>query len=159
MPPTIRPFEHTRFGACVTDIVLNHLDDETWHSVEQAFHEYAFLVFPKLHPSEAAQASFAERFGDIVRFRKDQKAVPISNVRPDGTLLTPDDFLYKEQRGNEVWHGTASTCRWLRKRARFAPLRCRRAAGRPSSQICVQPMMRWTTILRVASSPPQSTRY
>lgn len=109
MRPTITPLDAT-FGATVTDIDLANMDEATWQCVEDAFHEYAVLVFPAQDLSDEAQVAFASRFGDIELLRGDPeaKAVPISNRKPDGTLLKPDEHGYKTLRGNEGWHTDSS---------------------------------------------------
>ena len=45
MAPTIAALDAT-LGATITDIDLSNLDDETWATVEDAFHQYALLIFP-----------------------------------------------------------------------------------------------------------------
>lgn len=104
MEPTVTPIKDTTFGATITDIDLNHLTEGTWRCVEDAFHEYAALVFPAQHLSEEAQVAFGMRFGEIEILRESAKAVQISNKKPDGTLLKDEDFRFKALRGNEGWH-------------------------------------------------------
>ena len=109
MQPTITPLDAT-IGAKITDIDLASLDDETWKIVEDAFHQYAALVFPGQNLTEEAQVDFASRFGDIevLRGNTDQKAVNISNQKPDGSIMQPDEHRYKTLRGNEGWHTDSS---------------------------------------------------
>ena len=38
----------------------------------------------------------------------EQKAVAISNVKPDGTIMGADEHRYKALRGNEGWHTDSS---------------------------------------------------
>ena len=85
--PTITPLDAS-FGAVVTDIKVADMDAAEWRAVEDAFHEYAALVFPDQHPSEEEQIAFGERFGDIEPLRPDptKKAVPITNLKEDGSL-------------------------------------------------------------------------
>ena len=45
MAPSIVPLD-TTLGATVTDIDLASMDHATWKCVEDAFHEYAALIFP-----------------------------------------------------------------------------------------------------------------
>lgn len=45
MQPTITPLDAS-LGATITDIDLADLDETTWSIVEDAFHEYAALIFP-----------------------------------------------------------------------------------------------------------------
>ncbi|MFT6579951.1 MAG: alpha-ketoglutarate-dependent taurine dioxygenase [Alphaproteobacteria bacterium] len=105
MEPTITPIDAT-FGATITNIDLSNMDAATWRRVEDAFHTYAALVFPAQHLSADAQVAFSSRFGDIELLRDDPdaKAVPISNQKPDGGVLKPDDARFKSLRGNEGWH-------------------------------------------------------
>ena len=56
--PTITPLDAS-FGAVVTDIKVADMDAAEWRAVEDAFHEYAALVFPDQHPSEEEQIALA----------------------------------------------------------------------------------------------------
>ena len=78
--------------------------------MEDGFHEYAALVFPNQHLTEEAQIAFANRFGEIeiLRGNTEMKAVRISNQKPDGSILQPDEHRYKTLRGNEGWHTDSS---------------------------------------------------
>ena len=109
MEPTVTPIDAT-LGAVVTDLELARMDDVTWKAVERAFHERALLIFPGQHLAEEAQVAFANRFGDIELLAADpeQKAVAISNRKPDGTIMGPDEHRYKSLRGNEGWHTDSS---------------------------------------------------
>src|SRR5687768_18078295 len=109
MEPTITPIDAT-LGAVVTGLTLGRLDASTWKTVEQAFHEHAVLVFPDQHLTEAEQIAFANRFGDIELLTADveQKAVPISNQKPDGSVMGADEHRFKSLRGNEGWHTDSS---------------------------------------------------
>ncbi len=104
MAPTVTPHEGRSLGATITDIDLTDLDEATWRCVEDAFLVYAALVFPAQHLSEEAQVAFGGRFGDIEILREGLKAVRITNERPDGTTMKPDEFRFKSLRGNEGWH-------------------------------------------------------
>ena len=92
MEPTITPIEAT-LGATITDIDFGDLDDATWSHVENAFHEYAALIFPGQNITEDAQIAFACRLGEIeiLRQNPDAKAVSISNRKPDGSILEPEE--------------------------------------------------------------------
>lgn len=109
MAPRIVPIAAT-LGAVVTDLELARMDAATWKIVEDAFHEYALLVFPGQHLTESEQVAFANRFGEIELLAPDpeQKAVAISNRKPDGTILSPDEHRFKSLRGNEGWHTDSS---------------------------------------------------
>jgi alpha-ketoglutarate-dependent taurine dioxygenase len=109
MEPTIAPLDAS-LGAVVTGVRLARMDARTWKAIEDAFHERAVLVFPGQHLAEAEQIAFANRFGDIELLASDpeQKAVAISNQKPDGTVMGPDEHRYKSLRGNEGWHTDSS---------------------------------------------------
>ncbi len=104
MAPTITPHEGQSFGATITDIDLSDLDEATWRIVEDAFHEYAALVFPAQHLSGADQVAFGKRFGEIEILREGQEGVQISNQKLDGTVMKPEESRFKSLRGNEGWH-------------------------------------------------------
>jgi alpha-ketoglutarate-dependent taurine dioxygenase len=109
MGPTIAPIAAT-LGAVVTDLQPAWMDARTWKAVERAFHEYAVLIFPGQHLAEEEQVAFANRFGDIeiLAPNPEQRAVAISNQKPDGTILGPDEHRFKSLRGNEGWHTDSS---------------------------------------------------
>jgi alpha-ketoglutarate-dependent taurine dioxygenase len=109
MKPKITPIDAT-LGAVVTDLALAHMDAPTWKIVEQAFHDHAVLVFPGQNLTESEQVAFANRFGDIELLAPDpeQKAVAISNQKPDGTVMGADEHRFKSLRGNEGWHTDSS---------------------------------------------------
>lgn len=105
---TVTPLE-TTLGARITDIKIAAMTDTDWKTVEQAFHDHGALVFPDQHVTDDEQIAFAERFGDIELLRDgSQKAVPISNRKPDGTAMSADETRFKTLRGNEGWHTDSS---------------------------------------------------
>jgi len=105
---TITPLDAS-FGARITDIDLANMSESEWRTVEDAFHEYGALVFPGQHLSDEEHAAFGERFGDIEYLRDGKaKAVPISNVKPDGSIMAPKEKRYESLRGNEGWHTDSS---------------------------------------------------
>jgi len=109
MQPTITPLDAT-VGAIVTDVDLADMDAAAWNSVEAGFHEYAALVFPGQNLNDESQVAFANRFGEIELLRDDPKAkaVHVSNQKPDGSIMQPDEHRYKSLRGNEGWHTDSS---------------------------------------------------
>ena len=109
MEPKIAPVDAT-LGAIVTGLDLSRMDAPTWTRVEQAFYDHAVLVFPAQGLSAEAQVAFANRFGEIELLAPDpeQKAVAISNQKPDGTVFAPDEHRFKSLRGNEGWHTDSS---------------------------------------------------
>jgi alpha-ketoglutarate-dependent taurine dioxygenase len=109
MEPRVTPIAAT-LGAVVTDLELARMDASTWEAVEEAFHQHAILVFPGQHLTEEQQIAFANRSGEIELLAPDpgQKAVAISNQKPDGTVLEADEHRFKSLRGNEGWHTDSS---------------------------------------------------
>jgi alpha-ketoglutarate-dependent taurine dioxygenase len=109
MEPKVTPIDAT-LGAVVTGFALSQMDASAWKIVEQAFHDHAVLVFPGQHLTEDEQVAFANRFGDLELLAPDpaQKAVAISNQKPDGTVMTADEHRFKSLRGNEGWHTDSS---------------------------------------------------
>ena len=97
-------------GAVVTDVELARMTPSAWKTVEQAFHDHAVLVFPGQNLTEAEQVAFANRFGDIELLAPDpeQRAVAISNRKPDGSIMGPDEHRFKSLWGNEGWHTDSS---------------------------------------------------
>src|SRR5207245_11686243 len=102
MEPKTAPIDAT-LGAVVTGLDLARLDALTWKTVEQAFHEYAVLVFPTQNLSEEAQVAFANRFGHIELLAPDsaQKAVAISNQKRDGSVMGAEKYSFTSLPGNE----------------------------------------------------------
>lgn len=98
---SLQPLPKT-FGAIVTDVRLNDIDDSLFAELYRAWLQYALLIFPGQHLSDAEQVVFARRFGDLV---EGLEAVELSNVLPDGRLRdAPDDDMMKIIRGNMHWH-------------------------------------------------------
>ena len=95
-------------GAVISDISLAKLDNIAWRIIEDAFHEYAVLIFPNQHLSGDEQVAFAERFGEIEYLVSNAKIVPISNQRPDGKPIPVDNHRSQVMRGNEGWHTDSS---------------------------------------------------
>ncbi len=105
--PTVVPLEST-LGARVMDIDLGRMSETDGEAVLEAFHEYGALVFSGQDITDAEQVAFGRRFGEIELLRGGEEAVPISNRRPDGTAMTPDEKRYQSLRGNEAWHTDSS---------------------------------------------------
>src|SRR5215471_16455664 len=104
---SIQPASAT-LGAIVTGVNLTNLTDTEWRQIDAAFHEHAVLIFPGQHLSAEAQTAFGERFGPIEQLVSGRNIVPISNRRPDGTLLADHENGMKVMMGNEGWHTDSS---------------------------------------------------
>ena len=105
--PTITPLDAS-FGARITGMKLATMSAAEWTAVEDAFHEYGALVFPDQYLGEEEHVAFGDRFGDIEIIKEGQKAVQVSNQKPDGSTMTPEEKRYQTLRGNEGWHTDSS---------------------------------------------------
>jgi alpha-ketoglutarate-dependent taurine dioxygenase len=95
----VRPVDAC-FGAIVTDVDLRRIDDTTWHTIHEAWIEYALLIFPGQFLARDEQDAFARHFGDL-----EFGAAPITNLDKDGNVHSEaDDDRVKSIRGNEGWH-------------------------------------------------------
>ena len=97
----VEPLKDTTFGAVVTGLKLAEIDEATFAELYRNWLDYALLVFPGQHLSNAEQVAFAKRFGT-----PEFELAPISNVRPDGTVRPEDnaDDVIKVLKGNMGWH-------------------------------------------------------
>ena len=95
----VEPLDAT-FGAVVTGVKINALDDTTWRDLYAAWLEYALLIFPSQHLNRVEQVAFAKRFGPL-----EFELAPLSNVKADGTvILDADNDILKVLKGNMGWH-------------------------------------------------------
>jgi alpha-ketoglutarate-dependent taurine dioxygenase len=102
----IRPTDAT-LGAFVTDVRLADLDDAAWTEIEDAFHEFAILIFPGQHLTNEEQQAFGRRFGEFDELSA-TGLTPISNQMKDGTLVDPGHPGMTILKGNEGWHTDSS---------------------------------------------------
>ena len=110
----ISPTDAT-LGAIITGISLSAVDGKSWSAIEEAFHEYAVLIFPGQHLSAEVQVAFAKRFGAIEHLVADKEIVPVSNRREDGSLYEDQEHRAQILRGNEGWHTDSSYMRLAAK--------------------------------------------
>ena len=145
MDPRVTPIDAT-LGAVVSGLTLSQMDASTWKTVERAFHDHAVLVFPAQHLTEDEQVAFANRFGDIELLAPDpeQKAVAISNQKPDGTVMNADEHRYKSLRGNEGWHTDSSYMPLAAKASVLSAQVVPSADGETGGPTCGRPTMRST---------------
>jgi alpha-ketoglutarate-dependent taurine dioxygenase len=87
------------FGAAVTDVRLAALDASAFQTLYAAWLQYGLIYVPGQFLSPDEQISVAGRFGPL-EFRR----IPISNVRADGQLRSPDDDWMRVLKGNQGWH-------------------------------------------------------
>ena len=95
----------TTFGAVVTGIRLNTIDEATWEALHAAWLEYSLLVFPAQHLKRAEQIAFAKRFGPL-----EFEMAALSNVKADGSLRQEqdNDDMMKILKGNMGWHADST---------------------------------------------------
>jgi alpha-ketoglutarate-dependent taurine dioxygenase len=109
----IVPSEAT-LGAVVSGVPLASLDDETFDTIERAWHEHAVLVFPEQHLLESEQVVFSRRFGSLERSLTanttgaDPEIIVLSNIREDGTLWAAESEWALFLKGNNYWHTDSS---------------------------------------------------
>ena len=109
----IRPSAAT-LGAVVTDVRLGALSKAEWHAIEDAFHVFSVLVFPRANLTEAEHIALSRRFGLLERSlsqRTDRQEISLlSNVVKDGAVAKPNDALGLFLKGNRYWHTDSKDC-------------------------------------------------
>jgi alpha-ketoglutarate-dependent taurine dioxygenase len=105
--PSMEPCDAT-LGAVVREFRLAELNDDHWRAIEDAFHEFAVLIFPGQHLRAEDQVAFGRRFGEIEHLYGTSGHIPISNQCKDGSLLDDEDPAMQIMRGNEGWHTDSS---------------------------------------------------
>lgn len=107
------------FAAEIGDADLSKpLSADDWRAVEDAFHEFAVLIFPGQRLTQRQHVDFARRFGPIdpsmvadldgVEARVMTDIADVSNLLPDGEIWTADSRLRSFQMGNRLWHTDSS---------------------------------------------------
>ena len=98
-------------GATVRDIDLAEMDDGTFAQVQEAWHEYAVLVFPGQGLSDADHIAFTRRFGALERGLRRSGSAGLgrmSNVDKNGATVDDENIQARFQRGNRDWHTDSS---------------------------------------------------
>lgn len=103
------------FGAEITGVDLRDLDDATFAEIEEAFETYSILVFPEQKLDDDSQIAFSRRFGELEttqghianNFTVRHVSV-ISNLDPEGRLMTADDPRVLYRLGQRNWHSDSS---------------------------------------------------
>jgi alpha-ketoglutarate-dependent 2,4-dichlorophenoxyacetate dioxygenase len=122
----IRPL-HPHLGAEVTGIDLAApLPDDDFAAIAAAFNRHAVLVFPVQPLGDEQQIAFSLRFGPLetspeyAGSKKSRLVRPeisdISNLDPDGRVMSAEDQRLLFNRGNQLWHTDSSF--------KFVPARC-----------------------------------
>ena len=101
----IAPMEKKTFGAVVTNVALGKLSDHEFATIEAAFLEYGFLVFPEQFLSNEDSIAFGQRFGEL-EFGA-TSLLSNQDVYEDGSAGEILDIESQRMRmiiGNEAWH-------------------------------------------------------
>ena len=105
---SVEPCDAT-FGATLTGVSLDALDDDEWERIATAFAHYALLIFPGQHLDREAQRAFACRFGPLeTELMGDEPVVVIANTDRAGGVRSSDHPVFHVLRGNEGWHTDSS---------------------------------------------------
>jgi alpha-ketoglutarate-dependent 2,4-dichlorophenoxyacetate dioxygenase len=122
----VRPL-HPHIGAEVTGVDLARtLAPDAVAAIEAAFNRHAVLVFPGQPLSDEQQIDFSRLFGPLEtspeyagskKSRLDRPEIAdISNLDPDGKVMSAEDKRLLFNRGNQLWHTDSSF--------KFVPARC-----------------------------------
>ena len=118
---------HPHLGAEVTGLDLARpLPPDVFAALEAAFNRHAVLVFPGQPLSDEQQIAFSRLFGPLetspeyAGSRKSRLNRPeiadISNLDPEGRVMSAEDKRLLFNRGNQLWHTDSSF--------KFVPARC-----------------------------------
>jgi alpha-ketoglutarate-dependent 2,4-dichlorophenoxyacetate dioxygenase len=118
---------HPHLGAEVTGLDLAHpLAAEEFAEIERAFNRHAVLVFPGQPLTDDQQIAFSRLFGPLetspeyAGSKKSRLGRPeiadISNLDPEGRVMTAADQRLLFNRGNQLWHTDSSF--------KYVPARC-----------------------------------
>jgi len=118
---------HPCIGAEVTGLDLRApLPSETWALIDAAFNRHAVLVFPGQPLDDEQQIAFSRHFGPLetspeyAGSKKSRLArreiADISNLDPEGHVMSAEDKRLLFNRGNQLWHTDSSF--------KFVPARC-----------------------------------
>ena len=122
----VRPL-HPHLGAEITGVDLAApLAPDALAAIDAAFNRHAVLVFPGQPLSDEQQIAFSLNFGpletspDYAGSKKARLARPeiadISNLDPEGRVMSAEDKRLLFNRGNQLWHTDSSF--------KFVPARC-----------------------------------
>ena len=118
---------HPHVGAEIVGIDLRRpVPPETFAEVEAAFIKHAVLIFPAQPLTDEQQIAFSRLFGpletgpDYAGSKKtrlhNREIEDVSNLDPEGRVMSADDKRLLFNRGNRLWHTDSSF--------KHAPARC-----------------------------------
>ena len=126
MPVSITPLQ-PEFGAEIRGVDLTlPVPSDAFAAIEAAFNRYAVLVFPRQPVSDDQQIAFSRLFGPLEfspeyagseKSRINRREIAdVSNLDPDGNVMSAEDRRLLFNRGNQLWHTDSSF--------KFVPARC-----------------------------------
>jgi alpha-ketoglutarate-dependent taurine dioxygenase len=98
-------------GAYVSGVRLADLTDQNFAAIERAWHQFGVLIFPEQHLTDEEHLAFSQRFGLLERGLKRTSNTGmgrLSNVAPDGSVVSADHLQRRFQLGNLQWHSDSS---------------------------------------------------
>ena len=118
MPVTLHPITPS-FVAEVEGLDLSMpLSDDDVHAVEQAFWQYAVLIFPEQKLTGQQHVDFARRLGPLEstiqayrpgqKLRVQEEIADVSNLDADNKLWDRDSRMRMFQMGNRLWHADST---------------------------------------------------
>lgn len=106
------------FAAAITGTDLTEpVPPAIFREIEAAFYHYAVLHFPNQVLSDDQQMAFSNRFGPLEttptysgekRRIERREIVDISNLNPEGRVMSSDDPRLTFNRANQLWHTDSS---------------------------------------------------
>ena len=132
MAITVTPL-HPHIGAEIRGLDLTRpVAPEAFSVIDAAFSRHAVLVFPDQPLSDEQQIAFSRLFGpletspDYAGSKKSRlphrEIADISNLDPEGRVMSAEDKRLLFNRGNQLWHTDSSF--------KFVPARCSLLAAR-----------------------------
>ena len=126
MTVRVKPL-HPHLGAEVTGIDLRRpVPQDVFAEIEAALNRHAVLVFPGHPLTDEQQMAFSCRFGPLEtspeyagskKSRLSHREIAdISNLDPEGRVMSPEDKRLLFNRGNQLWHTDSSF--------KYVPARC-----------------------------------
>lgn len=126
MAITVTPL-HPHIGAEIRGIDLRRpVPHDVFAAIDAAFNRHAVLVFPEQPLSDEEQIAFSRLFGpletspDYAGSKKSRlprrEIADISNLDPEGKVMSAEDQRLLFNRGNQLWHTDSSF--------KFVPARC-----------------------------------
>ena len=126
MTITVTPL-HPHIGAAIGGIDLSRpVPPDAFAAIDAAFNRHAVLVFPEQPLSDEQQIAFSRLFGPLETSPEyagtkksrlpHREIADISNLDPEGRVMSAEDRRLLFNRGNQLWHTDSSF--------KYVPARC-----------------------------------